>query len=81
MTKPRQWQIGDLALLDTGQFSLPVRVTGVRSAFGRLDVQVEPVRGTGVIWTWASKLRPMDEQPTPAEQPSTAVNLETNKSQ
>lgn len=65
MTKPRQWKIGDLALLDTGQFSLPVRVTGVRSAFGRQDVQVEPVRGTGVIWTWASKLREVESVPEP----------------
>lgn len=37
-------------------FDVTVRITDVRSAFGRIDVQVVPVAGNGATWVNAGRV-------------------------
>lgn len=50
--------VGKEATLTTGEgLKIPVRVLDARQSYGRTEVLVEPVRGTGKAWVTAKRVR------------------------
>ena len=47
---------------DSGVLRLPVVVTDARGAYGRVDVEVEPLLGSGRIWVRRTNLTLDDEE-------------------
>jgi len=55
-----QYPVGSkwFATMQDGDIQIPVVVRDLRQTFGRLDVLIAPVGGTGETWVEATKLGP-----------------------
>jgi len=48
--------VGKTGLLAVGNLRVPVRVVNARTNFGRVDIQVEPIGGSGQEWVETSRV-------------------------
>lgn len=48
--------IGQTGTIDADGFRIPVRIDDARMAFGRTDVLVTPIHGSGTRWVDASRV-------------------------
>jgi hypothetical protein len=49
--------VGNTAVLEMDGLNVSVRIINTKQAFGRLDVLIEPVRGSGQKWVQCDRLQ------------------------
>lgn len=53
------WQPGQLGQTSLDGLVVQVQVLAVRQAFGRCDLEIQPMAGSGRRWVWASSVEPV----------------------
>jgi hypothetical protein len=52
-----QVKVGNTAVLEMDGLQINVNILDTKSVYGRLDVQIEPVAGTGTKWVQCERLQ------------------------
>ena len=60
----QDWKIGGFGLLSIEKLSIPVRIEDGRNVWGRTDLLVTPVDGTGTQWVSLDRVDLTGHNPT-----------------